>query len=106
MDTTILPPPSDLAGSRYDMSRVAEEKTRNMTPSVKLPGISMKAGPGSRSEAQSKEVSRRQGSNNSTDFESRGRSENGKTRGQKRGGRGRKPRGGAERVDGGIVVKS
>ncbi|RPD74307.1 hypothetical protein L226DRAFT_613655 [Lentinus tigrinus ALCF2SS1-7] len=98
----------DTFGTRYDMDDmgVPGEKTRTVTPSAKLPGVPGQApGPVAHTEAPLvKEPSRRQGTNNiSSDGRKRG--ENGRGRGQKRGGRGRRGRG-AERVDGGIVVKS
>lgn len=84
---------------------------------VKFPGASGRtSGPAGRGEAQAvKEVHRRQGSSNANkDGGQRG--DSGRGRGQKRGGRGRRGRGGgfhagnmthgAERVDGGMMVKS
>ncbi|KAH9931097.1 uncharacterized protein BXZ73DRAFT_47471 [Epithele typhae] len=84
----------------------------NAKPSVKLPGVPGKAsGPVTRGEgAMTREDFRRQGSNANTDGGRR--SENGRGRGHKRGGRGRRGRGaipsihGAERIDGGMVVRS
>ncbi|RDX55098.1 hypothetical protein OH76DRAFT_1452815 [Lentinus brumalis] len=104
----------DTFGTRYGMDDmgVSAEKTRAV-PSVKLPGVPGQAhGPVALSEATLvKEASRRQGSSNINNDGGR-RGENNRGRDSKRGGRGRKGRGaaprwhGAERVDGGMVVKS
>lgn len=89
----------------------ALKKALNISPDVKVPVKG--SGPVDHCGAPSvKEASRRQGSNSTNNDGSR-RGEGGRGRGQKRGGRGRKGRGatsigthGAERVDGGMVVKS
>ena len=102
----------DTLGTRYGMDDmgVPGEKARIVVPSVKLAGVPGQVpGPVALSEAPLvKEGSRRQGTSNiNNDGGKRG--ENGRGRGQKRGGRGRRGRTGihgAERVDGGIVVKS
>ncbi|KAI0743543.1 hypothetical protein C8Q80DRAFT_845625 [Daedaleopsis nitida] len=101
-------------GRRYGMDDMGlcVDSARNITPSVKLPSIAKPAstGPISPDGPHLKEASRRQGSMNSDGGR---RGESGRGRGQKRGGRGRKGRAGAfhgpgcaERVDGGLVVKS
>ncbi|TBU49521.1 hypothetical protein BD309DRAFT_909797 [Dichomitus squalens] len=112
--------PSDMLGdhvrARYDVRDmgVSADKTRTITPGVKLPGVPRKGhGPVVSREAQvAKEASGRQGSNN-TNIDGGRRGEGVRGRGHRRGGRGRKGRGGhangvhgAERVDGGLVVKS
>ncbi|KAI0823638.1 hypothetical protein BC628DRAFT_1324434 [Trametes gibbosa] len=112
---------SDALGTPYgatDASAIAPaEKTRNIAVSGKVSGVLGKTiGPGGRGEAQTvKEAYRRQGSDNANkDGGQRGDSNRG--RAPKRGGRGKRARGGgfhagsmthgAERVDGGMMVKS
>ncbi|KAI0329442.1 hypothetical protein GY45DRAFT_1279926 [Cubamyces sp. BRFM 1775] len=106
----------DALSAHYGVTDIgaAKNKTHNITANVKLPGVPGKAsGPAGRGEAQAvKEVQRRHGSG---PFVKDGgpRPESSRGRGQKRGGRGRRGRGGgmtaihgAERVDGGMMVKS
>ncbi|KAI0374035.1 hypothetical protein BV20DRAFT_597692 [Pilatotrama ljubarskyi] len=98
-----------------DDTTAAAGKIHNVPASVKIPGVPG-FGPGGRGEAQAvKEVGRRQGSGN-VQKDGGQRSDGGRGRWQKRGGRGRRGRGGglnagnnrygAERVDGGMMVKS
>ncbi|KAI8993019.1 hypothetical protein BD414DRAFT_413132 [Trametes punicea] len=102
---------------RADGTGVTADRTATLPAQVKLPGVEVRAlGPRGREKAQVvKEAHRRQRSaNNSEDRHQR--YEGGRGRGQRRGGRGRRGRGGssaagnivygAERVDGGLVVKS
>ena len=107
---------SDHVGARYDAGDMggSAAKARPITPGVKLPGVLGRGyGPVAGREAQFvKEASGRQGTGN-TNSDGGRRGEGGRGRGHRRGGRGRKSRGGhangihgAERVDGGLVVKS
>lgn len=98
-------------GMRYGAADMGD-KARSITAGIKLSSVPVKtSGPVARAEGTlTKEASRRQGSNVNTDGGRRG--ESGRGRGQKRGGRVKKGRGpgpsvhGAERIDGGLVVKS
>ncbi|KAH9858716.1 hypothetical protein C2E23DRAFT_880163 [Lenzites betulinus] len=104
----------DALGTHYgagDAQAIAE-KTRNTGTGVKVP--SRMFGPSGRGEAQAvKEGHRRQGSD-TANKDGGQRGDGGRGRAQKRGGRGRRGRGlhagsmshGAERVDGGMMVKS
>ncbi|KAH9892578.1 hypothetical protein C8Q73DRAFT_800069 [Cubamyces lactineus] len=106
----------DALSAQYGMADVGAttNKTHNITANVRLPSVPGKtSGPAGRGEAQAvKEAQRRHGS---SPFVKDGgqRFESNRGRGQKRGGRGRRGRGGgvsaihgAERVDGGMMVKS
>ncbi|KAI0663512.1 hypothetical protein C8Q70DRAFT_906895 [Cubamyces menziesii] len=105
----------DALSAQYGMTDIgaATNKTHNITANVRLPSVPGKtSGPVGRGEAQAvKEAQRRHGSG---PFVKDGgqRLESSRGRGQKRGGRGRRGRGGmsaihgAERVDGGMMVKS
>ncbi|KAI0775715.1 hypothetical protein BD413DRAFT_471098 [Trametes elegans] len=95
-----------------DDAGAAPERSSSIAAGGKPLGVPGRAcGPGAREAQAVKEVHRRQGSSNANkDGGQRGEGSRG--RGQKRGGRGRRGRGGlnamhgAERVDGGMVVKS
>ncbi|KAI0358437.1 hypothetical protein OH77DRAFT_1181878 [Trametes cingulata] len=109
-------------GAQYgiDDRTAAADRGNSAMASVKLPSVPIPGsfGPGGRGEAQAvKEVRRRQGSGNvQKDGGGGQRGEGGRGRWPKRGGRGRRGRGGglnagnmgygAERVDGGMMVKS